>query len=294
MKYFRTFTAYTIILFLFSNIAIAQNDKSLMKIEVKDGNVFIGYIIIEDSTKIVLETESLGEITIQKSSVVNMEVVDSSKMIEGELWDDNPQATRYLWTPNGYGLHKGEGYYQNIWVFYNQISYGITENISASIGTIPLFLLGGKFIPVWFIPKFSIPIKKNYLNLGIGVFAGTILGESDANFGIAFGSFTIGNRDQNLSLSLGWGYSSDDWAESPLLNISAMVRLSKNSYFLTENYYMPINNEEDMTIISLGIRYMVKKVGLDFGLYMPLSFDMEDFIAIPMLGVTIPLRKNEK
>jgi len=58
------------------------------------------------------------------------------------------------------GLHKGEGYYQNIWVFWNQASFGVTENFSLGFGIIPLFLFGGEagqYSPIWVVPKLSYP-----------------------------------------------------------------------------------------------------------------------------------------
>jgi hypothetical protein len=288
MKNLKTIIAIILISFLTLNVSIAQNEKMLVKIETKDGNIFLGSIIREDSTTIVIETELLGELPIRKTAISRRTEIDSSKMVKGKLWNDNPQSTRYLWTPNGFGLKKGEGYYQNIWVLYNQISVGITNNISASVGTIPLFLFGAESTPVWVIPKFSIPIAKDKINLSLGVFAGTILGEDNMSFGLAFGTSTFGNRNRNVNLGLGWGYSTDGWSDKPLINVSAMVRLTANGYFLTENYFIPLGHDFNLTLLSAGGRYIVKKVGLDFGLYIPISSEIEQFIAIPMLGLTLP------
>jgi len=294
MKNLKTLITITLILisFLSSNIAIAQNEKVVERIETKDGNVFVGRIISEDSTKIVIETEVLGELSIKKTVITSRKEIDISKMVKGKFWNDNPQSTRYLWTPNGYGLKQGEFYYQNIWVLYNQLSVGITDNISASIGTVPLFLFGFDITPIWVIPKFSIPIKKDKINLSLGVFAGTVLGEEDMSFGLAFGTITIGDRNKNMNLGLGWGYSSDGWVKKPLINLSAMVRLTANGYFLTENYFIPLDDDDNLILLSVGGRYMVKKLGLDFGFYIPLSSEMDQFFAIPMLGVTLPFGKK--
>ncbi len=273
---------------LYSVNSVAQSNKPLIKLETNDGNEFVGNIVSEDSAKVVIKTDVYGELPIRKDAITSRTEIDSSKIIKGKLWGDNPQATRYLWTPNGYGLKAGEGYYQNIWVLYNQVSVGITNNISFSAGTIPLFLFGAEATPIWIIPKFSIPIKKDEVNLSIGAFAGTILGEDDMNFGLAFSTITIGNRNQNLNFGLGWGFSSDGWAKKPHINVSAMARLTANGYFLTENYYIPVGGDFDLLVLSLGYRYMIKKVGIDFGLYMPFSNEMDSFVAIPTIGVTIP------
>lgn len=293
MKNIKTLIALILISFLSSNLATAQNEKVLVKIETKDGNVFVGNIISEDSTKIVIESEVLGELSIRKKAITSKTEIDSSKIVKDKLWNDNPQATRYVWAPSGYGLKRGEAYYHNIWVLYNQLSVGITNNISASIGTIPLFLFGIKGTPVWIVPKFSIPIKKDKINLSLGTFAGTVLGAEDLNFGIAFGTLTVGNKNKNVNLGLGWGYSGDGWTKEPLINLSGMFRLTPNGYLITENYFIS-TNDFNLTLFSAGGRYMAKKVGIDFSLYIPISSEIYEFIAIPMLGISVPLGKSGK
>lgn len=294
MKTKAIFFIAALVFTVFSQIN-AQNKANLLKIETKDGNEFVGILVSEDDEKLVINTENFGEISLRKNIIVKRSEVESSKLIEGVLWDDNPQATRYLWTPNGYGLKAGEGYYQNIWVFYNQLSYGFTNMFSVSAGTIPLFLFGAEgYTPVWIVPKFSFPIEKDKVNLGAGIFAGTVLGVSESNFGIAFGTLTLGDRNRNLSLALGWGYSTVGWADKPVINLSGMARVTSRGYFLTENYYMPFGGEFDMLVLSFGYRYVIKKVGLDFGLYLPFAKDMDGLYGLPTVGVTVPFGNGVK
>lgn len=262
-----------------------------VKIETKDGNEFVGVIVEEDDTKVVLKTEFFDEITIKKEIIAKRRLVESAKLVEGELWDDNPQSSRYLWTPNGYSLKEGEGYYQNIWVLYNQVSYGFTDHFSASVGVVPILLLGAEILgPVWLVPKFSIPLKKDIINMSAGAFIGNVAGESEAGFGIFFSTLTLGNRNTNLNLGLGWGYAGGDWARNPIVNISGMYRTSPRGYIITENYFASFDND-NLIIFSLGYRYMAKKVGIDFGLYLPISSIIEDNVAIPIVGITIPFSK---
>jgi hypothetical protein len=254
------------------------------KVETKDGNEFIGTIIREDDKTIVLKTQILGEITINRENILRIREIDQSKIIEGVLWDDNPQSSRYLWTPNGYGLKEGEGYYQNIWVLYNQLSYGLSDYFSVSGGLIPLFLFGeGGNTPAWIVPKFSIPISAEKVNIAAGAFVGTVLGENDANFGIVFSTLTLGNRNSNVNLGLGWGYAFGSWSDKPIINLSGMARISPRGYLMTENYYI-----ETTVILSGGYRFLTKKVGIDFGLYL---FVDEGF-GFPVVGVTIPFEKK--
>lgn len=285
---------FIVTLFLTVSVADAQNthDTTLVKIETTDGNEFIGEVVIDDSVKTVLKTEKLGEITILKSDIKSSVTVKTSQIKDGKLWFDNPQSTRYFWAPNGYGLKKGEGNYQNIWVLWNQFSYGVTNYFSIGGGIIPLFLFAGSPTPVFITPKLSIPVKKDQFNIGVGAIVGTVLGEADTGFGILYSNATFGSRDANVSIGAGAMFAGDEWATSPLINFSGMFRVSNRGYFITENYLI---SAEGTTVVMLsgGGRWIIKKAALDYGLFIPISSDMDSFIAVPWLGFTIPFGKTQ-
>lgn len=266
-------------------------ESPLYLIETKDGNEFIGRIIFEDEEVVQLQTEKFGEIKISRSDIRSMRRLEGTLAQDGSIWVENPQATRYFWAPNGYGLRKGEGYYQNLWVLWNQASVGITDNISIGAGVVPLFLFAGTSTPVWLTPKVSVPIIKDRFNVGGGALVGTVVGEEDMGFGIVYGVSTLGSRDRNITFGLGYGYAAGEWAQSPMINVSGMLRISKNGYLLTENYYISLGGgNEGISILSLGGRWMIRKVGLDFGLFVPVSEDLttDSFVAFPWLGFSVP------
>lgn len=266
------------------------NETALVRIETNDGNEYTGKIVRQDSARIFLATESLGEIAIRKSNIKSQEKLRIEQIKDGEIWFANPQATRYFWSPNGYGLNKGEGYYQNIWVMWNQFAYGLTDNLSIGGAVVPLFLFGGAPTPVFGTAKISFPIEKEKINLAAGVIAGTVLGESETGFGILYGLSTFGSRDNNLSFGLGYGFGGGEWASAPIINLNGMFRLASRWYFLTENYYINID-EENFAMVSLGARWIIKKAALDFGFVIPVAEDA-GFIGIPWLGMTIPFGKT--
>lgn len=270
---------------------IQKDTTSVYRIETTDGNTFTGTIIEEDSQSIQLSTEKLGVIRIAKSDVRTRSLVEGVRKVEDEYWMPNPQSTRYFWAPNGYGLQKGEAYYQNIWVFYNQFSWGITQHFSMSLGIVPLFLFAGAPTPIWAVPKFSIPISEDKVNLGAGAFVGTVLGESTGVFGLLFGTATFGSRDKNFTFGLAQGFSTDGWLEVPIINMSGMARTGTRGYFITENYMVIADGEFGM-VISAGGRSIIRNIGLDYSLWIPIVPDMEGFVAAPFLGITVPLGKS--
>lgn len=256
-----------------------------------DGNQYIGQILERNSEFIRLKTEQLGEINIRVNDIKKIELIRRELMVGKEYWFTNPQSTRYFWSPNGYGLKKGEGYYQNVWILFNQFACGITNNISLGAGFIPLFLFAGAPTPVWITPKISIPVSKDKFNLGAGALLGTVIGEEGASFGLIYGITTFGTRDKNVSLGLGYGLLDGELANMPAINISTMIRTGKRGYFLSENYIIP--SDPTLVLLSIGGRSIVQKVGIDYGLIVPFEEHMDTFVAIPWLGISIPFgQKN--
>jgi hypothetical protein len=277
--------------FLQAQAQIQTDTTQLWQIELQNENTYIGKIISRDSETIVFDSQELGIINIQVQNIKSMKAIKASQIREGAYWAENPQSTRYFWSPTGYGLRKGDGYYQNVWIFFNQFSVGISDNTSIGVGFMPLFLFAGASTPVWITPKVSVPVSEKF-NVGAGALLGGILGEdTDGPFGIAYGTATLGTRDQNLTLGLGYGFAGGEWANVPTINISGMIRTGKKGYFLTENYL--IDTGDDLLVLLLvGGRVVWPKIALDYGALLPLGADIDSFVAIPWLGISIPFGKK--
>lgn len=283
-----------LIIIAIQNIAHSQTDSLRYHIETFDGNKYIGSIIEQDNEEIVFLTSNIGQINIKKSDIKKKLVLKDEKIKKGKYWMDNPQSTRYFFSPNGYGLKAGEGYYQNVWVMVNSFAVGINDHISIGGGIVPLFFFNGGPTPLWFTAKASIPIKSNKVSIGGGLLAGTIIGtEEETSFGVLYGITTFGSKDNNISLGLGYGFAAGSWAKSPMINLNFMLRTGAKGYFISENYYIQAG-DESAVIISAGGRYIIKDAGLDYGLIIPLFGEMDSFIAIPWLGITIPFGNKKK
>lgn len=269
----------------FLSDAQTQQDSIKTRVETLDGNEYIGVIQEKSSDKIRLKTEKLGEITILTSDVKRISEVTQAIAKDGTYWLDNPQSTRYFWAPNGYNLKKREGYYQNVWVFFNQAVYGFTDHFSAGIGTIPLFLFGGASTPAWITLKYSVPVVKDKVNIGGGALLGTVIGEGGFG-GILYGISTFGSKDKNINIGIGYGFGGGEIASTPLINIGGIIRTGANGYLITENY-MVINSDNFTLLTMIGGRRIIRHFGLDFGLGMPIASGT-GFFAFPWLGFTVP------
>ncbi len=281
------------ILVMFTHIKTSgqvENDSTQFEIETKDGNTYVGRILSQDDQIIQFKTDNIGEITIQKSQVQKMTVLEADRVKNGKVWKYFPQTTRYFWGSSGYGMKAGEGYYQNVWVFFNQFSFSISDNISMGAGIMPIFLLGSDITPVWVTPKFSLPIVENKFNVGGGALMGTMLGGEKSGFGFLYGTTTLGSRDKNVTMGLGYGYAAGDFAKSPTINLSTMLRTGPRGYFISENYYISTGNSY-LIFISLGGRGLTRSgVGIDYGIVLPVDDFSDEFVAIPWLGITLPFK----
>jgi hypothetical protein len=286
-------TCIVVLLSINNSSAQVEQDSTLYNIETVDGNEFLGIIIFEDLDSIQFKTQSFGVVTIQKRNLKKMTKVEEKQMVKGEYWFENPQSTRYFFGTNGYSLRAGEGYYQNVWILFNQVAIGITDNLSIGAGIVPLFFFAGTSTPVWITPRFSIPVSKDQFNIGGGALIGTVIGENNSGFGVIYGNATIGSRNKNLNVGLGWGYAgSGGLAKSPTITLSSMIRTGKRGYFITENYYIDTGDEK-IILISAGGRRIIKRVSLDFGLIIPFVTGQDIFIAIPWLGIAVPFGKKK-
>jgi hypothetical protein len=260
-------------------------------VRTTDDNEFVGRVVSKIADKIVLRTANLGDVTIHRRLIKSLKPVDARKVSGGEFWSDIPLSSRYYFQGNGYGLRKNEGYYQNTWVFYNQLSYGITDNFSIGVGTVPLFLFSISSTPVWITPKVSLPVVKDKFNIGAGAFLGTVLGENTGGFGIVYGSATAGSRNKNVSFGLGYGFADGQWASSPTVSISGVARVSKKFALMTENYLLNAGSAE-IGILSGGGRFILRRISIDAALIIPISDEFDGFIAAPWLGFSVPFGKG--
>ena len=265
-------------------------DTTRYRLEMRDGNVFTGKLLSRDSLGIVMQTDQLGRIVVRNDQLAILEPIVKTP---GSMPFYNTQSARYFFSPNGYGLHPGEAYYQNVWVLYNQVSFGITNNVSLGVGVVPLFLFGADATPVWMTPKVSVPVVRDKFQVGAGGFIGTILGESNSGFGIVYGTGTVGSRSKNLTLGLGYGFADGSWADRPAISLSGMIQTGPRSFLLSENYYLS-TGDESLVLMSLGGRSLIRRIGLDYGGILPISPEIDRFILIPWLGITFPFYTKRK
>jgi len=95
-----------------------------------------------------------------------------------------------------------------------------------------------------------------------------------------------------MSLGLAYGFAGGDWLKVPIINASFLLRVAPKGYLISENYIIT-GDGETVVLISLGGRSLIRNISLDYSLWIPIGAGNESLIAIPFLGVTIPLNNKK-
>lgn len=266
-----------------------------VEVIVKDGSVIYGYVVESNGKMLVIRSSSLDILSIPIKEVEGIKVLSSD--IEQDSkgnFIDYHSSTRYLLTPSGYGLKKGQAYYENVWIFWNSFAYGVTDNITISASTEIASILFSSNVPLIFLnAKFTLPIEDDKASFGLNVSYLTIPDNDFTSFTFLTGSATFGNRNNNLTFGFGGGFQIENGVTDEVLpfTLSYMGRIGKKLSFVTENWFIAQNDFDDFTtVISAGLRVHFKTPGntLNLALVRPVD-DGVDIIGFPFVSATVRL-----
>ncbi len=286
---------FIVMLFLFLANSLYANEPIKNKIDsldecivtLKDGSALIGKIISSNSVEIKLQTIS-GIITINQSNIVSIVLKKNSIKYNNynQNYNQNYNSTnerfgnyekppsievnhKYFWTNNYMGIKKNEFYFQNIWVLYNGLDYGISDNFSIGGGLLFAGIVG--FVNIHFrsqvevAENFNVGVAYNYF-VATSIYNNFSLNSSSEKIGFLSGGFTYGNEKANISLGVGRFNSN----EESLLNnknelgfsVSGSVKISTNTSIVSDNLIW----SNELNLYCLGFRLNSSKSCKDFGL----------------------------
>ncbi|MGA1250439.1 MAG: hypothetical protein ACO3YM_08180 [Candidatus Kapaibacteriota bacterium] len=261
---------------------------SLIKMKGDAGITYVGSIVDRNQRELTILTDAGTKITVSLSSVQDIRVIPKSQIHDGEYWYPNPNDSRYLFAPSAFNLKKGEGYYQNTYLFINTFNYGITDNFSMGLGFefISTFasLGASDFDPIYFLtPKYSTQVSEN-VRVGVGVLYGKV-SDDIGGFGVGYGLVTYGNPEHNATLGLGFGFFDGEFSGEPVITLSGMTRLSRRISLVTENWFFPADVYRG--IISYGIRFFGETMSVDLALVNNEEFSEVFPIGIPYVDFVV-------
>tara|TARA_B100001057_G_scaffold458573_1_gene507945 strand:+ start:612 stop:1526 length:915 start_codon:yes stop_codon:yes gene_type:complete len=224
--------------------------------EFRDGTITIGTFLRKAEGNIYIKDLSGEELYIPKIMVAQMHLVTKDNVRDDEYWFQNLHETRYFFSPTGFGLEPGEGYYNHSFWLLWQAQWGITKNFSVGGGT---SVFG---IPSTLNAKFNGKIS-DAVHGAIGWFwIGDLFGISGDGVttlvNMPYGIITFGNKEKNITLGAGLNVS-DEWSDNNalVLNFGATLRTSRRFSIIGEGWlFQPGSNASFLG--GPGIRYFRK------------------------------------
>ena len=196
----------------------ATNNTKYVRLLLQNGGMFEGEVLEIDESSFLINTLMLGQMRITKTDIASITYISADEVglmtsgVNTRSVDINPQATRYFFAPSAMQLKKGEGYYQNAWLIYNQVSYGFTDNLTCGLSMTPIGTGGTVKLGKQITEKVHVSLG------GIGVLPFT----DDFNtMGIGFANITFGDERRNFTLSYGQAFYSDREYNNNIDHISA-------------------------------------------------------------------------
>ncbi len=259
---------------------------------LNDGSMVTGKIISITEDEVVITSGSMGEVTLKKENIKTMIPVSSIDQKVSGIWFPNPNPSRYLLSNSAIPQEKNSGYYQNTWIFLNSFSYAFTNYISVSGGFEIFSLMAGGDAPYAFYinPKVSFKAAENFYAGGSVLYANTIRTVTEfGGLGTVNLFATYGNKNNNITGALGWGFADNNFSSRPLITVSGMARLSKRIALVSENWLVPgIDNDSGYYgIFSYGIRFLGQKTSIDLAFINNKDIASDIGIGFPWLDFVI-------
>jgi hypothetical protein len=237
---------------------------SLYTIRLSDGSVLYGRVTEQSADGLTVETQSGATVRLRRDQVVSMERL-AGRVVNGQVWGDDPHGTRLFFGPTARAIPRGEGYFGVYELFFPFVSYGVTDRFTISGGT-PVFpeAIGKVF---YLAPKYEV-LRTPRASAAVGVLA--LFATEDVTWGSAgllYGVGTFGTPDQALTVGATVPFTASDGdseiGDDPVLMVGGEARMSRRTKFITENYFMP---GESGALISGGVRFFGERLSADFGL----------------------------
>lgn len=232
---------------------------TLYEIQLADGSTVIGRVAAVAGDLVTFETRAGVRVQVDRAQIRRLRPVQG-RVRDGEVWSEDPHATRLFFAPTGRSLERGEGYFGVYELFFPFVSYGATSNLVLTAGTPILPGAIGEF--AYFGPKLRI-VNTARSQISAGAIAGLFEG---GIAGIAYGIGTWGSRDNAFTAGAGWAFWAADGesgtSRDPWIMLGGEARTGRRTKFISENYMVL---GEDTGLISGGIRFWGERLSADAG-----------------------------
>lgn len=253
---------------------------SLYTIRLTDGSVIYGRIVERTDESVAIETQAGVRVTLQRGQIESMTPLQG-RVVNGEVWNDDPHATRLFFGPTARAIPKGEGYFGAYELFFPFVSYGVTDRFTISGGT-PIFpeAIGRLF---YLAPKYEV-LRTPTASAAVGVLALFATEELTGSAGLLYGVGTFGTPDAGLTVGATVPFvaaagESEVYSEAGFM-VGGEKRLTRRTKFISENYLVP---SASGALLSAGVRFFGERLSADFGIGTAFA-DGENGCCLPLVN----------
>jgi hypothetical protein len=302
------FNIFSITLCLAQNSkdSVIQAEKTLIIVaELKQGSTIQGKLMERRGDTLIIDADNLGLIKLPMSDIKNINEaghVPLSKIMY-KTRPINKYANRTLLSPTALDNGKGAGEYNNYYIFANQFSGGLTDNIR--LGGMAIIIPGGG-VAVFGTAKLSFKLSDNFHIGAGGLTGGTLFNSNSENtpLSMLYGVATLGDKDKNITLGIGGFRAEKQWQSKPVVFLTGQYRVGTN-WSLTGEFYtfkeddlnfgFGVIQRRRISTMSFGAKYFTSNIAFNFGFF-GLTPTLGDgtFIPIPTLSISVPLDKKLK
>ena len=232
-----------------------------MEIRLSDGSVLFGRIVSIDGDRVTIAAESGARTEVSRGQVVEVRAT-TSRVVNGQRWTEDPNATRLFFGPTGRAIGRGTGYFAVYELIMPFLSLGLSDRFSISGGT-PIFpgITGELF---YVAPKFTV-ISQPGVDVAAGVLA-FMIPDEDESLGLVYGVGTFGSRDNALTFGLGlpvFRGATEDFMDRLVLMAGGEARMASRTKFIVEGYFLA---GESNGLFATGLRFFGERLSADAGL----------------------------
>jgi hypothetical protein len=231
---------------------------------LKDGQQLRGTLVARDATGATLELEGGSRVTVPEGSILRIE---TAKPGEAKLWSADPGRTRYLYSPSGFMLDRGEGYISQTELLVTTVAYGVSDHVTVGLGTAIPFLFVEDGVNLLAMLKVGGSLG-DYVHVAV---AGQILWlpgvEAGTTGGLLLGTITLGTPDAHLGVSAGPPFvtgTEGNEVGDVVLSLSGNYRVSERIALVSENWLLP--GADNAFLLSGAVRFVGQRLGVDAGL----------------------------
>jgi hypothetical protein len=244
-------------------------DSQQVVITLRDGSSLVGRVLEVTATSVRF-LSAIGESSIPRDAIVAVRSAGATGMRRGEYWPEDPSRTRLFFAPTGRMLRKGEGYFNDAYVFFPSLQGGVTDRftLGGGMSIVPGISIDQQLF--YITPKVGL-VASDRLNVAVGALVVGAGGLDEGPVGLGYGVATFGGEDASATVGAGFGFARSSTSQAVLM-AGGSARTSRNFALVTENYLY--TGSESAFLLSGGMRFMSgEKLAVDLAAFIVADVD---------------------